>query len=336
MAKIATTVNSKTSVKKGLMWKIKNWFVTLPRSFKRHWIIYLMILPFVVHTLIFHYWPMRYLEMAWQRFSPFLGIANSPSVGWDNFYQLLFGRASAMFLRAVRNTVVLSLWGLAIGFPIPIIIAIMYHELRMGKFRAISQSILLLPRFFSEVIVVGIAVAFLRPRTGIINIVLIRLGVINEGIDFILRSEFFRGIFIFLGSWQNAAFSSLIFLAALTSISKELYESAALDGASRLRRIWHISLPGVRDIAAIMFVLAVGQLFGTNLERALLLQEPITYETSDVIATFMWRSAFTQFPPNFSLAAALGLMNGFVAFVLVFGSNMIKNKISGNEGSSLF
>ena len=321
-------------VKKGFLWRVKNWFNTLPKSFKRHWIIYLMILPFVVHTVIFTYWPMRYLEMAWMNFSPFLGIQNSPRVGWDNFYQLLFGRASSMFFRALRNTFILSVQGLLIGFPIPIIIAIMYHELRMGKFRAISQSILLLPRFFSEVIVVGIALAFLRPRTGIINIVLMRIGLINEGIDFIIRPEFFRGIFIFLGSWQGAAFGSLIYLAALTSISKELYESAALDGASRLRRIWHISLPGLKDLAAIMFILAMGGLLSTSLDRALLLQRPLTYSTSDVLATYMWRTAFNQ--GNFSLGTALSLMNGIVGFILVFGTNMVKKKFSDADSNSLF
>jgi len=323
-------------IKKGLAWKVKNWFVTLPKSFKRHWIIYLLILPFLVHTVIFTYWPMRYLEMAWMNFSPFLGIQNSPRVGWDNFHSLLFGRASDMFFRALRNTVILSIQGLLIGFPIPIIIAIMYHELRMGKFRAMSQSVLLLPRFFSEVTVVGIALAFLRPRTGIINIALMRLGIIEQGIDFVALPQYFRGIFIFLGSWQGAAFGSLIYLAALTSISKELYESAALDGASRLRRIWHISLPGLKDMAAIMFILAMGGLLSTSLDRALLLQRPITYATSDVLATFMWRTAFTTNPANFSLATALSLMNGVVGFLLVFTTNMIKKKFSDADANSLF
>jgi len=337
MSKPTTKVPKRAKVPKdAIAHRIANWFVTLPQSFKRHWMVYLMLLPFVIHTAIFTYWPMRYLEMAWMRFSPFLGIQNSPRVGWDNFYQLLFGRGSDMFFRALQNTLILSVQELLISFPIPIILAIMYHELRMGKFRAVSQSILLLPRFFAEVTVVGIAIAFMRPRTGIINVVLMRLGIIETGIDFIALSQYFRGIFIFLGSWQNAAFGSLIFLAALTSISAELYESAALDGASRLRRIWHISLPGLKDLAAIMFVLRIGGLLGTNLERALLLQRPITYATSDVLATFMWRTAFTQSPPNFSMGTALGLMNSLAAFILVFGANMVKNWMSEEKGNSLF
>jgi len=269
---------------------------------------------------------MRGLVIAFQNFSPFLGISGSRFVGWDNFTNILTGRAAPMFWRAFWNTIILSLYGIAFGFPIPIAIAIMFHELRMGKFRNFSQSVLLLPNFLSTVIIAGIAIAFLQPTTGVINHFLVGIGLIDTGIYFLTRPEYFRGIFTFIGIWGGAGFSSLIYLAALTGISSDLYESASLDGASRLRRIWHISLPGIRPTIVVLFILAIGGLMGTDFERALLLQQPVTFPTSDVLGTFVYRIGILQ--NNFSTAAAAGLMNSVIALVLVVSANYISKKLT--------
>jgi len=268
------------------------------------------------------------LVIAFQNWSPFLGIDGSPFVGLANFEALIFGRASMFFWRAVRNTLILSFYGLIFGFPFPIILGLMYHELAAGKFRAITQSILLVPNFLSEVIVAGILIAFLQPSTGVVNHFLVGIGILDSGIHFLTRPEFFRGIFTFVGIWMGAGFSSLIYLAALTGISKELYESASLDGANRIQRIWYVSLPGILPTIIVLFIIAVGGILGTNFERVLLLYQPVTFETADVLGTYIFRVGFQQNPPDMSLAAAAGLMNAVVSLVLVTAANFVSRRLS--------
>lgn len=307
------------------------YFSKLGKRILQHWQVYLLLAPMVIVLILFSYRPMGGLVIAFQRFSPFLGTEGSPFVGFENFETIFFGRASAMFWRAVRNTLILGFYGLVFGFIFPIILSIMYHELRMSKFRSITQSILLMPNFLSEVIVAGIIIAFLQPSTGVINHLLINLGIIDEGIYFLMRPEYFRGIFTFAGIWMNAGFSSLIYLAALSSISYELYESANLDGASRLRRIWHISLPGIRPTIVVLFILAIGGILNASFERVLLLYQPVTFATADILGTFIFRIGIQQ--SDFSIAAAAGLMNSVVALILVVSANFLSRKFSD---SSLF
>jgi len=294
-----------------------------------HWQIYLLLLPLMIWLFLFAYRPMRGLVMAFQNFSPFLGISGSPWVGLANFENLLFGRGSAMFWRAVRNTFTIGGYQLIFGFPAPIILAIMFHELKNGKFKNISQSILLLPNFLSEVIIAGIVIAFLQPTTGVINHFLMSIGVINEGIFFLTRAEWFRSIFVFIGVWAGAGFSSLIFYSSLLSVPHSLYEAAELDGATRIQRIIHISIPGILPTIAVMFIMAVGGILNVGFERVLLLYQPVTYETADVIATYVFRLGLEQ--NDFALGATAGLLNSFVALILVIGANTISKKLSSNS-----
>ena len=302
------------------------YFRNLGKRIVSNWLLYLLLAPLIIQLLLFSYRPIGGLMIAFQRFSPFLGVAGSPFVGLENFERLLFGRDSMFFWRAVRNTVILSVYGLAFGFPFPIMLGVMFHELKIGKFRAITQSILLVPNFLSEVIVAGIVIAFLQPSTGIINHLLVGVGIINEGIYFLTRQEFFRGIFTFIGIWMGAGFSSLIYLSALTGVSHELYESASLDGANRLQRIWHISLPSIVPTIITLLIISIGGLLSTSFERVLLLYQPVTYETADVLGTFVYRTGLQQL--NFHIAAAAGLMNTVVALVLVSSANAISRKVA--------
>ena len=314
------------------MGKESNYFAGLGRRIMQHWQIYLLLVPMVIILIVFSYRPMGGLVIAFQRFSPFLGTQGSTFVGWDNFENLLFGRASAMFWRAVRNTFILGFYRLTIGFAFPIILAILYHELKMSKFRSFTQSVLLLPNFLSDVIVAGIVIAFLQPTTGVVNHFLLNIGLIDEGIYFLMRPEYFRGIFTFVGIWMQAGLYSLIYLAALSSISRELYESASLDGCSRLKRIWHVSLPGIRPTIVVLFIIAVGDILTNSFfERVLLLYQPVTYETADVIGSFVFRMGIAQ--QDFSIAAAAGLLNSVIALIMVLVANFLSRKYSE---SSLF
>ena len=302
------------------------YFQNLIKRIFSNWMLYLLLAPLIIQLILFSYRPIGGLLIAFQNFSPFLGIEGSPFVGLANFERLLFGRDSMFFWRAVRNTVILSIYGLAFGFPFPIILGVMFHELKIGKFRALTQSVLLVPNFLSEVIVAGMVIAFLQPSTGIVNHLIISIGLVDEGIYFLTRQEFFRGIFTFIGIWMGAGFSSLIYLSALTGISHELYESASLDGANRLQRIWHISLPGIIPTIITLLIISIGGLLSTSFERVLLLYQPVTFETADVLGTYIYRIGLQQ--QNFHIAAAAGLMNTLVALVLVSSANAISRRVA--------
>lgn len=300
----------------------------LGKRILKNWPLYVLLLPLILHLILFSYRPMTGLVIAFQRFSPFLGTAGSPFVGFDNFQQLLFGRASALFWRAVQNTFVLSFYGLLFGFPFPILLGIMFHELKEGKFRSLTQSILLVPNFLSEVIVAGIVIAFLQPSTGVINHFLVGTGILDSGIYFLALPQYFRGIFTFMGIWMSAGFSSLIYLSALSAISPELYEAASIEGANRLQRIWYISLPGIKPTIIILFIMAIGGILNTAFERVLLLYMPSTFSTADVLGTYIFRVGFEQSPPDTSLAAAAGLMNAAVSLIMVSLANFISRRVT--------
>ncbi|MCL2571548.1 MAG: ABC transporter permease subunit [Defluviitaleaceae bacterium] len=312
--------------------RITSWARNLPKRMKKHWMIYIMITPFLLHLFFFSYRPMIFLQMAWMRFSPFLGM-DSPWIGWENFQSLLFGRASGMFLQALRNTLILSAYDMIFLFPLPIIIAVLFHELKLSKFRTVSQSVLLLPNFFSVVIVTGIARAFLQPTIGIINQFLLRFGLINEPIFFIIQSQYTRFIYTFIIGWMGAGMASLIYLGSMMSIDKELYESAALDGAGRLRRIWHITIPGILPLISVLFIMRFGNILRANAEAVLLLVEPLTYQSIDVLESFVWRMGLMPIHnaiQNLSLAAAAGLLMNVVGMVFVIGANLVAKKLGGN------
>lgn len=199
----------------------------------------------------------------------------------------------------------------------------MFHELKNSKFKRMSQSILLLPNFLSEVIIAGIVVALLQPQSGVIN-----LGILEEGIYFLTRAEYFRGIYIFVEIWRNAGFASLIFFASLIGIPHSLYEAASLDGATRIQKIIHVSIPGILPTIVVMLIMQIGGILNIGFECVLLLYQPATYETADIISTYVFRLGLLQ--SNFSTAAA-GLLNSFVALILVVFANFISKKLSSTS-----
>lgn len=298
-----------------------NWKVV-----KDNWAVYVLLAPMVIWLVVFAYKPMVGLIMAFQDFSPFMGITGSEFVGFDNFINLMTGAGSDLFWRAVRNTFILSGYLLLFSVPAPIILAIMFNELKSIKFRSLSQSILLVPSFLSEVIIAGVVIAFLQPTSGVVNHLLINLGLIDEGIYFLTRSQYFRGIYVFIEVWRNTGFTALIYFAALTTVPASLYEAAHLDGATRLQRIWHVSIPGILPTIVVMFIMQIGQILNIGFERVLLLYQPATYETADILATFIYRLGLLN--ADFSNAAAAGLLNSFVALIMVGLANIISKRLS--------
>lgn len=289
---------------------------------KRDKYLYLLLLPSVIWYLLFHYKPIYGLVIAFQDFSLFKGILGSEWIGFENFETFFH---SAYFLRNLRNTFLINIYSLIFSFPIPIILALLFNEVKNLKFRKGVQTIMYLPHFISTVIVVGIVTNFLSPESGIINLILNKFGF--EKIYFLTRPEWFRKIYISMGIWKSAGFNSIIYLAALAGVNPQLYEAAVIDGASKWRQMLHVTLPGIMPTIIIMLILRIGNLLNVGFESIILLYQPVTYETADVISTYVYRTGIQQ-DNNYGLAAAAGLFNSVVSFVLVVSANKFSRKFS--------
>lgn len=293
----------------------------LIQHFKREWQIYLLLAPLVIWFLLFLYKPMYGLQIAFKDFSLFKGVDASPWVGLEHFKSLF---DSDMFLRAIKNTFIISFLNLMIGFPMPIILALMFNEIVQGKFRKTVQTIVYLPHFISLVIIAGIVINIFSPSTGVVNLLLMKLGF--EPIYFLTQPEWFRPIFIGSGIWQEAGFQSIVYLAAIAGVSPSLYESAVVDGASRWQMMWKITLPCILPTIIIMLIIRIGNLLEVGFELIILLYQPATFQTADVINTFIYRQGLVG--NQYDVAAAAGLFNAVVAFVLVMTANTISRRFT--------
>ena len=295
--------------------------VRLVDHFKREWQIYVMLLPTIIWFIVFLYKPMYGLQIAFKDYSIFRGVANSPWVGWEHF-QTLFANDS--FIRAVRNTVTISFYNLLFGFPAPIILALMFNEILHATYKRTAQTIVYLPHFISTVIIAGIVITAFSPSAGIVNALLEWLGI--DPIYFLIKPEWFRPIYIGSGIWQEAGFSSIVFLAAIAGVNPSLYESAVVDGASRWQMMWKITIPSILPTIIIMLIIRIGNLLEVGFELIILLYQPATYETADVINTLIYRQGIQG--AQYDLAAAAGLFNAVVAFILVMTANTISKRYS--------
>ncbi|MYH57328.1 MAG: sugar ABC transporter permease [Boseongicola sp. SB0675_bin_26] len=295
--------------------------VRLADHFKREWQIYVMLAPMIIWFLLFLYKPMYGLQIAFKDYSIFRGIVESPWVGWEHF-ETLFN--NSQFLRAVKNTVIISALSLIFGFPVPIFLALMFNEILHALYRRTCQTIVYLPHFISTVIIAGIVITAFSPSAGIVNTIIGWLGI--EPVYFLTKPEWFRPIFIGSGIWQEAGFSSIIFLAAIAGVNPSLYESAVVDGASRWQMMWKITIPSIMPTIIIMLIIRIGNLMEVGFELIILLYQPATYQTADVINTFIYRQGLQS--GQYDLAAAAGLFNAVVAFVLVMTANSISKRVS--------
>lgn len=302
----------------------------LTESFKNEKILYLMALPAVLWFIFFHYLPFYGLQIAFKDYSPFVGIWDSEWIGLENFRYIFFGEGQYMFLRALKNTIVLNVYNLIFGFPVPIILALLFNEMRSGSFRKVSQTILYLPHFISELVVCGLAINLLSPSGGLINIILVKLGIISEPIYFMADPSYYRSIYIGTGIWRNAGFDSIIYFAALLGISPSLYEAGKMDGTNKFQELWHITLPGITPTIVIMFILRVGKILNTSYEKTLLLYLPQTYEVSDVLGSYIYRIGIAG-GNQMDVATAAGLFNSVVALILVTAANSLAKRLGGNS-----
>ena len=284
----------------------------------------LMSIPAVAFYLIFSYIPMTGIVIAFKNFQPGLGLYTGEWVGMKWFNRFF---SSVYFERLLRNTFLLSFYSLLFGFPVPILFALCISEVRNIRVKRAIQTISYLPYFFSTVIVVGMVRNFLSLNDGIVNDIIEMLG--GERINFIMRADWFRTIYVCTSIGQHFGFSSIIYIAAIIGISPELYESASLDGINKFQEVWYITLPMIKPTVLILFLLEIGNLMSVGYERVYLMYNPSTYETADVISTYVYRQGIEM--TKYSFSAAIGLFNSVMNFAFVFTANCITKKMTNSS-----
>ncbi len=292
----------------------------LKKDFIKNKELYLMSIPVLAFYLIFKYGPMFGLTIAFKDYTPGKGFLGSKWVGLKHFTAFF---NDYYFTRVLRNTIIISLSNLIFSFPVPIILALLINELRNEKFSRIVQTVTYMPHFISVVVICSMVVQ-LTVKDGAINQFLSLFGF--EPVTMLNQPKLFVPIYVITGIWQNMGWNSIIYLSALTSIDPELYTAAKIDGAGRFKQLIYITLPGLAGTIIIMLILQMGKMFNVGHEKIILLYNELTYETAEVISTYVYRKGLLQF--NWSYSAAVGLFNSVVNFVLVYTTNRISKSVS--------
>ena len=303
------------------MQNIQQYTSRIMRHIRAEWQLYLLLAPTIIWFIVFLYVPMYGLQIAFKDYSIFKGVAASPWVGLEHFYTLF---ESEQFMRAIKNTLILSGYNLLFGFPMPIILALGFNEFTKAFFKRTAQTVGYLPHFISTVIIAGIVMSVFSPSVGVVNLLLVQMGF--DSVYFLVQPEWFRPIFIGTGIWQEAGFTSIVFLAAIAGVNPSLYESALVDGANRWQMMWRITLPSILPTIIIMLIIRIGNILEVGFELIILLYQPSTYETADVISTYVYRQGLQN--AQYDLAAAAGFFNAVVAFVLVLTANTISKRVT--------
>lgn len=293
---------------------------------KRDWRLYLLLLLPVTYYLLFCYKPMVGILIAFQKYNIFKGIWGSQWVGLDNF-RFIFRMRD--FSIALGNTLLLNFLGLIVGFPVPIILAIMLNEIRSAPVKRVSQQLLYLPHFLSWVIIGGMVLEIFAPTTGVINATLLRLGVIDKNIPFLTDGHYWRFTYTLVGVWQNMGWGTILYLSAIAGINMELFESARIDGANKLRQIWHVTIPGIRSTIVVLLILNIGWLMNIGFDRPYVIGNTMVQNYCDVLSTFVYRAGITN--AQFARATAIGLFQSLVGLVLITTANFVTRRM-GEQG----
>jgi putative aldouronate transport system permease protein len=289
---------------------------------KRGWRLYVLLVLPLIYLIVFKYYPMYGAQIAFKDFFPTKGISGSEWVGLKHFIRFF---NSFEFARLMQNTLLLSLYSLLAGFPLPILLALSLNYTRNKFFKKSVQMITYAPHFISVVVMAGIILALLDPGRGLVNHLFNALGF--ESVNFMAKPDYFKSIFVWSDVWQNTGFSCIIYLAALSGIDPALHEAAIMDGATKIRRMWHIDLPGIMPIAIILLILNTGHVLDIGFEKVLLLQNALNLRTSEVIDTYVYKVGLTSQAVNYSYSAAIGFFKSIIGFILLITINKIAQKI---------
>lgn len=293
----------------------------LSRSLRKYWDLYLLLSPVVIYFIVFKYLPMYGVQIAFKNFSASKGITGSAWVGLKHFIRFF---RSYNFKTLMVNTLGINIYQLVVGFPAPILLALMMNEVKSKYFKKTVQTLTYAPHFLSTVVLVGMITAFLSPRNGIINEVIKAFG--GTPIFFMIEPKWFKTIYVFSGIWQNIGWGSIVYMAALAGIDTQLYEAAIVDGASKLKRLWHITIPCIIPTAIILLIMDVGHMMNVGFEKVFLMQNSLNMKASDVISTYVYRTGLQG--SEFSFSSAVGLFNSVVNFILLIAVNKVSKKFS--------
>jgi putative aldouronate transport system permease protein len=300
--------------KKGEMPKL------LRKDMQRNWELYILVIPVILYYALFAYKPMYGALIAFKNFVPAKGFSGSPWVGFANFARFF---RSPYLGRLIRNTFLISIYSLIFGFPAPIILALFLNEVRHSAYKRTVQTLTYLPHFISMVVVAGMITDF-SMTSGLFNDIIVFFG--GARTPLLQQPGLFRSIYVTSGIWQGIGWGTIIYLAALSGIDPQLYEAAMIDGAGRVRQLFAVTLPSIVPTIVIMLILRIGNLLGVGYEKTLLLYNPATYETADIISTYVYRVGLLE--QNFSYSTAIGLFNSLINFILLIVANRISRKVS--------
>lgn len=291
------------------------------RDIRKNYDLYLLLIPGLAMLILFRYVPMYGITIAFKDFNIFQGILKSPWAGLENFRRLF---TTPEFFRIFRNTLLISCYKIVFNFPLPIIIAVCLNEMRCLKLKKTIQTVIYLPHFLSWVIVAGIFTSVLSTSSGIVNSIIRDFG--GQPIPFLMSNRWFRSILVLTDGWKTMGWGSIIYIAAISGIDQELYEAAEIDGAGRLKKIWHITLPMLSSTIVLMLILRLGTIMVDGQEQVLMLYNPTVYETGDILTTYVYRMGIGKM--DYSFSSAVGLLNSVISLFLVLSGNYISGKLT--------
>lgn len=295
------------------------------KELAKNWSLYLLVSIPLAYLIIFRYVPMYGVQIAFRRYQPVRGILGSPWVGLDYFRQFI---TNHRFWSIIRNTLSISLYTLA-TFPLAIILAVLLNYIPMQGFKKTVQLVSYAPHFISTVVMVSIILQFLDTRNGLINILITSLG--GEAVNFMAKEEAFYHIYVWSGVWQSIGYSSIIYIAALAGVSPELHEAAIMDGATILKRVWHIDIPSILPTVMIMFIMQCGTVMSVGYEKVFLMQNDLNLNVSEVIDTYVYKQGLTASMPKYSYSTAVGLFVSIINSILLIFVNWVSKKFSGSS-----
>ena len=299
---------------------------TWKNALKRDWQLYLLLLFPIAMVVIFNYAAYPGLRMAFMDYKPAKGYDGSEWVGWGTFIKIFKDKD---FIRALRNSIIFNLGDLLVSFPMPIVLALILNELRYPRFKKVAQTILYLPHFLSWAIIGSVALTMFKPSSGLVNIALMNAGIIEEGIPFLNEANHWAITYLLIGVWQNMGWGTIMYLAAITGINGELYEAAMIDGAGRWKRMWHITLPGIKSTIVTLLIMNLGRVMGSNLERLSAFENTQVKEFQYQLAVYIYNKGIGN--GRFSMATAVGLFQSLIGLILVLLSDKIAKKL-GEDG----
>lgn len=319
-------VTGRRSIKESRTWpgRLETFWANCIKDVSSNRWLYLLVLPGLLYFLVFKYIPMWGILIAFKNYQPYVGFWGSRWVGFEHFERFF---STQVFWQLFRNTLVIALYKIVFYFPVPIIVALLLNEVRNRVFKRVVQTMVYIPHFISWVVVVGMTYLLFTTEGGFINTLLVSLGF--EKVNFLSSPNWFRTLITSQTIWKEAGWGSILYLAAITSIDSQLYEAARMDGAGRLRQMWHVTLPGIRSTIVVLFILTLGHFMDTGFDQIYNMLNPGNSQVGDVFDTYVYANGIAR--GQFSYSTAVGLFKSLVSTILVIGANSLTRKL-GEEG----